>query len=62
MRLAGKNDNGFLTTLIECDGLQQGGLDVRKLHFPNIDYMTEEFHQIIINAYPKLQGTGGLNC
>lgn len=62
MCLAGKNDNGFLTTLIECDGLQQGGLDVRELHFPNVDYMTEEFHQIIINAYPKLQGTGGLNC
>ena len=34
---------------------QQGGLGARKLHFPNVDC---EFHQIIINAYPKFQGTG----
>ena len=59
MCLTGKDDKRVLTTLIERDELQQASLGIRKLHFPNVDCTTEEFHQTIINAYPKLQGTGG---
>ena len=57
--LSGTSDDRVPTTSVVREALSLAGLGEKKIQIYDVDCSTEAFHEILINAFPKLKTCGG---
>ena len=57
--LAYTDDNRVPTTASHRELLMLAGLGEKKIQIPDVDCSTDEFHEVLVNSFPKLKNCGG---